>query len=57
MKKGEKQQKFVFFFALFTFCKKKEKRIVQFVKNNLKKTEEWEKRFYPVDVCSEKRYN
>ena len=57
MKKGEKQQKFVFFFVLFIFCKKKEKRIVQFVKNNLKKTEEWEKGSCPVDVCSEKSYN
>ena len=52
MKKGEKQQKFAFFFVLFIFCKKKEKRIVQFVKNNLKKAEGWEKRFYPVDVYS-----
>ncbi len=52
MKKEVKRQKFAFFFNRSAFCKNKEKEIVQFIKNNSKKTEGWEKRFYPVDVCS-----
>ena len=57
MKKGEKRQKFGFFFKSLTECKRHVKQIMQNVKNSAKKPHTSENRRRPVAKREQKSYN
>jgi len=57
MKKGEKRQKFGFFFKSLTECKRRVKQIMQNVKNNAKIPHASENRRRPVAKRKQKSYN
>jgi len=57
MKKGEKRQKFGFFFKSLTECKRRVKQIMQNVKNNAKNPHASENRRRPVAKREQKSYN
>jgi len=57
MKKGEKRQKFGFFFKSLTKCKQHVKQIMQNVKNGAKKQHASENRRRPVAKREQKSYN
>ncbi|MFR8177937.1 MAG: hypothetical protein ACLVB5_13045 [Christensenellales bacterium] len=55
MKKGEKRQKFGFFFKSLTECKRHVKQIMQNVKNSAKKPHTSENRRRPVAKREQKK--